>query len=57
MPFEVACVDITPLDSTTGSTRAEYCAVGMWTEISARIMRLPTFDILHTEMLGGGIVL
>ena len=51
MPFEVACVDITPLD---GTSKADYCAIGMWTEISARILKLPNFELLHTEMLGGG---
>ena len=52
MEHEVACVDITPLKE--GSSRAELCAVGLWTDISARLLRLPNFDKLHVEMLGGG---
>lgn len=52
MEHEVACVDITPLRE--GSDRAELCAVGLWTDISARVLRLPTFDSLNVEMLGGG---
>ena len=51
MEHEVACIDITPL---RGETEAHLCAVGLWTDISARILRLPTFESLHTEMLGGG---
>ncbi len=48
----MACVDITPLKE--GEPRAEICAVGLWTDISARILKLPNFDKMHVEMLGGG---
>ncbi|KAL8617543.1 DNA damage-binding protein 1 [Nucella lapillus] len=54
MDHEVACLDITPLKD--GETRADLIAVGLWTDISARILRLPSFDSLHTEMLGGEII-
>lgn len=30
------------------------CAIGLWTDISARILKLPSFELLHKEMLGGG---
>lgn len=52
MEHEVACLDITPLHE--GQERADLCAVGLWTDISARILKLPNFDSLHIEMLGGG---
>lgn len=52
MEHEVACVDITPLKEDSNS--AELCAVGLWTDISARLLKLPNFDKLHVEMLGGG---
>ena len=52
MEHEVACLDITPLKE--GQSHAELCAVGLWTDISARVLRLPNFESLHTEMLGGG---
>ena len=52
MEHEVACLDITPLKE--GQPHAELCAVGLWTDISARILKLPNFDSLHVEMLGGG---
>ena len=28
--------------------------MGLWTDISARLFKLPNFDSLHVEMLGGG---
>lgn len=52
MEHEVACLDITPLGDTSGMS--PLCAIGLWTDISARILKLPSFDLLHKEMLGGG---
>lgn len=48
----MACLDITPLGDTSGMS--PLCAIGLWTDISARILKLPSFDLLHKEMLGGG---
>ncbi|KPP66140.1 DNA damage-binding protein 1-like, partial [Scleropages formosus] len=53
MEHEVACLDITPLGEGGDSP---LCAVGLWTDISARILKLPTFTALHKEMLGGEII-
>lgn len=55
MEHEVACVDITPLRD--GEEKSDLCAVGLWTDISARVLRLPSFESLHVEMLGGGKIL
>ena len=52
MEHEVACLDITPLKE--GNDFAELCAVGLWTDISARILKLPSMETMHVEMLGGG---
>uniref|UniRef100_A0AAR2LIA5 DNA damage-binding protein 1 n=1 Tax=Pygocentrus nattereri TaxID=42514 RepID=A0AAR2LIA5_PYGNA len=52
MEHEVACLDITPLGENGGES--SLCAVGLWTDISARVLRLPCFSPLHKEMLGGG---
>lgn len=52
MEHEVACLDITPLGDVGGES--PLCAVGLWTDISARVLRLPCFTALHKEMLGGG---
>ncbi|XP_048886334.1 DNA damage-binding protein 1 [Brienomyrus brachyistius] len=53
MEHEVACLDITPLGEGADSP---LCAVGLWTDISARILKLPNFTTLHKEMLGGEII-
>lgn len=52
MEHEVACLDITPLGE--GGGESQLCAVGLWTDISARVLKLPCFTALHKEMLGGG---
>lgn len=52
MEHEVACLDITPLGESAGES--SICAVGLWTDISARLLKLPCFSPLHKEMLGGG---
>ena len=49
LEYEVACVDITQLHA-----ERKLCAVGLWTDMSARLLRLPTFETVHVEMLGGG---
>ncbi|KAG7473858.1 hypothetical protein MATL_G00100300 [Megalops atlanticus] len=53
MEHEVACLDITPLGK---GGESPLCAVGLWTDISARILKLPSFSTLHKEMLGGEII-
>ena len=53
MEHEVACLDITPMSGDT-SARSDLCAIGLWTDISARVLKLPNFESLHVEMLGGG---
>lgn len=53
MEHEVACLDVTPL--ADDQEKAERCAVGLWTDISARVLKLPSFESMHVEMLGGGI--
>lgn len=54
MEHEVACLDITPLGE--GGGESPLCAVGLWTDISARVLKLPCFTTLHKEMLGGEII-
>uniref|UniRef100_A0A8C2GK79 DNA damage-binding protein 1 n=1 Tax=Cyprinus carpio TaxID=7962 RepID=A0A8C2GK79_CYPCA len=54
MEHEVACLDITPLGESTGES--SICAVGLWTDISARLLKLPCFSPLHKEMLGGVLI-
>lgn len=54
MEHEVACVDLTPLRE--GEEKSHLCAIGLWTDISARVLSLPDFNSLHVEMLGGEII-
>lgn len=54
LDYEVACLDISPLDEN--ATRSELVAVGLWTDISACILRLPNLEFVHTEKLGGEII-
>lgn len=52
MEHEVACLDITSLQE--GCPKAEIAAVGLWTDISARILKLPGLEEVNREFLGGG---
>lgn len=54
LEYEVACIDINPLDE--GTQESKFCSVGLWTDISIRVLRLPDFSELHKEMLGGEII-
>lgn len=54
MEHEVACIDITPL--TVDKQHAELCALGLWTDISVRVLKLPSLDMIHCQLLGGGVV-
>ena len=60
MPYEVACLDITPI---TGASQSEFMAVGLWTDITARLFTLPNEDLSDfveiescTQKLGGEII-
>ena len=52
LEHEIACVDVRVLKADSGTSN--ICAVGLWTNISAKVLRLPSFDALHTQPLGGG---
>ncbi|VEN37337.1 unnamed protein product [Callosobruchus maculatus] len=54
LDVEVACLDISPLGE--GNTTSELVAVGLWTEISARLLRLPDLTEATKELLGGEII-
>ena len=53
MEHEVACVDATPLGDDV-SAMSDLCAVGPWTDISVRLLKLPSLETVHTQPLGGG---
>lgn len=54
LEFEASCLDITPVKD--GATTAEYVAVGLWTDISVRILRIPDLSEVTKEHLGGEII-
>ena len=55
MEHEVACVDVTPLGDDL-SAKSDLCAIGLWTDISVRLLKLPSLETIHTQPLGGGTV-
>lgn len=52
MDEEVACLDLGPAENDDGD--AALLGVGLWTDISVRVLRLPDLTPLHTEKLSGG---
>ena len=54
LEHEVACIDMTPLEE--GDVRTEVASVGLWTDISVRLIRLPTLEEITREYLGGEII-
>jgi DNA damage-binding protein 1 len=44
------------MDCFLGDSRAELAAVGLWTDISVRLLRLPTLEEICRENLGGEII-
>ena len=55
MEHEVACVDVTPLGDDL-TAKSDLCAIGLWTDISVRLLKLPSLEPIHTQPLGGGKV-
>jgi len=47
---EVACLDISPL----GEGKAHLVAVGLWTDVAALVLKLPSLEVLTKEPLKGG---
>ncbi|GAB6033172.1 DNA damage-binding protein 1a [Chamberlinius hualienensis] len=54
LEHEVACLDISPIDGKC--EKSELCVVGLWNDISARVLKLPDLTELHKESLGGEII-
>uniref|UniRef100_A0A915J2E8 DNA damage-binding protein 1 n=1 Tax=Romanomermis culicivorax TaxID=13658 RepID=A0A915J2E8_ROMCU len=53
LQFEVACLDMSLLNA---EGLAEVAAVGLWTDISVRIIHLPSMKDISREQLGGEII-
>lgn len=54
LEYEIACLDVSPLDES--AKRSEIVAVGLWTDISVCLLKLPSLERIHTEKLGGEII-
>ena len=52
LEYEVACIDISPIN---GKDTSDICVVGLWTDISVRILKLPSLQEQHHQILGGGM--
>lgn len=53
LDYEVSCLDITPLPD---DAKSEFISLGLWNDMSARILRIPSLDETHKEYLGGEII-
>lgn len=53
LEHEIACLDLSPQN---GTDRSEFCAVGLWSDISARLLVLPTLEQICYEKLKGDII-
>jgi DNA damage-binding protein 1 len=53
LEYDVACMDISLLD--VGTDQASIAAVGLWTDNSARLLKLPSLQELNKESFGGGL--
>lgn len=54
LEYEVACLCCAPC--ADGAAETTLVAVGLWTEISVRLLRLPSLETVTTELLGGGVI-
>ncbi|KAL1918136.1 uncharacterized protein VTP21DRAFT_3402 [Calcarisporiella thermophila] len=55
LEHEIACLSINPFDSTHAHS-SPLVAVGLWTDISVRLLRLPSLEPITKELLGGEII-
>ncbi|KAF2077319.1 hypothetical protein CYY_001385 [Polysphondylium violaceum] len=53
LPHEISCLDISSFGDERVST---LCAVGLWTDISIRLLLLPSLEQVSIESLGGEII-
>eukprot|EP00026_Physarum_polycephalum_P001286 Phypoly_transcript_01287.p1 GENE.Phypoly_transcript_01287~~Phypoly_transcript_01287.p1 ORF type:complete len:1113 (+),score=155.47 Phypoly_transcript_01287:258-3341(+) len=53
MENDISCLDISPLGDKTS---ASVCTVGLWTDISVRVLKLPDLSQVSKELLGGEII-
>lgn len=54
MPHEISCLNINPV-GVEGS-KAKMCAVGLWTDISVKILALPGFEEIRSVPIEGEVI-
>ena len=54
LEHEVACIDITPLNDQ--DDKSDILCVGLWTDITVRLFKLPSLEEIAKEPLGGEII-
>ena len=52
LKHEVACVDLSPIEAN--ATEVDFCTVGLWTDNSVRLLKLPSLEEFHKESFVGG---
>ncbi|KAK9711909.1 DNA damage-binding protein 1a [Basidiobolus ranarum] len=55
LEYEIACLDINPINPASPHS-SNFCVVGLWTEISVNVLRLPDLQIVSKQNLGGEII-
>lgn len=54
LEHEIACVDMALLEPNAPST---LCCVGLWQDMSVRVLTLPDLEGIHTETIGGDVLI
>lgn len=50
LEYEISCININPFGS---EEKAKVCSIGLWTDISVRLLQLPSLSLLTKDILGG----
>ena len=60
LEHEVACIDLSPMDDSGGAGdtggKTSVASLGLWTDISVRLIKLPSLEEITKEYLGGEII-
>ena len=59
LEHEVACIDLSPLDefgAGDSGGKTSVASLGLWTDISVRLIKLPSLEEITKEYLGGEII-
>ena len=57
LDYEVACIDLSPLEEGEEEPgKTSVASIGLWTDISVRLVKLPSLEEITKEYLGGEII-